>query len=150
MTKYLEQLFKHHQKKRNSKTSCYTYFRMAGDFKTEDISTLLSLTPFKSFDIGEMRRGGKGKYDFALWSYGYNADYTADVGEQLLDTIKDLEKRIDILNEIRNKYDVAFFLEIVPEMIVDDTHPAIYFDEKIIEFCYLTKTRIDIDMYIYK
>lgn len=131
------------------KTSCYTYFTIDGDFNPDEVTKLLGLNPFNKFSIGEDRPGGKSKYDFARWSYGYNDDYDGLVEKQLIETIKDLKPHIGTLNEIKSKYNVLFSLEIVPEMLVDDVHPAICLNKEIIEFCYLTQTKIDIDMYIY-
>ena len=50
----------------NTKNSCYTYFKIVGNFNPDDISALLNLTPEKSWKIGDLRRNGT-KYDFALW-----------------------------------------------------------------------------------
>ena len=42
----------------NTKNSCYTYFKIVGNFNPDDISALLNLTPGKSWKIGDLRRNG--------------------------------------------------------------------------------------------
>lgn len=149
MINLLKKYLPHRPKTAKAKTGCYTYFTIVGDFNPDEVTELLDLNPFNKFSIGEDRPGGKSVYDFARWSYGYNDDYDGLVEKQLIETIKDLNLHIDTLNEIKRKYNVSFSLEIVPEMLVDDVHPAICLNKEIIEFCYLTQTEIDIDMYIY-
>ena len=64
-------------------------------------------------------------------------------------TIAVLQDKIPVLNQIREKYDVSFFLEIVPEIYANDTNPCLAPSLDIIDFCHATRTEIDIDMYVY-
>lgn len=130
-------------------TSCYTYFAIKGNFPPDEISKILNLTPTKQWAIGDLRRDGKSRYDFALREYGRCDEYDVDVENQCLKTISDLRAKINDLKYIKKNYDVSFVLEIVPSIIVEDTHPAIGFNQDLIEFCYLTETSIDIDLYVY-
>ena len=132
----------------NTRNSCYTYFRIVGDFNPDDISALLNLTPEKSWKIGDLRRNGT-KFDFANWEIGRCSEYDVEVENQMRKTIAVLQDKIPVLNQIREKYDVSFFLEIVPEIYANDTTPCLAPSLDIIDFCHATRTEIDIDMYVY-
>lgn len=65
-----------------------------------------------------------------------------------MDTIKNLKNKISVLKSIKEQYDVNFEIMVVPS-IYGEEQPQIYLNEEIIEFCYLTGTTINFDMYIY-
>ena len=132
----------------NTRNSCYTYFKIVGNLNPDDISSLLSLTPERSWKIGDLRRDGT-KYDFAHWEIGRCAEYNAEVEKQMAKTIAILEDKIPLLNKIKEEYDVSFFLEIVPSIYVGDINPCLAPSLKVIDFCHATRTEIDIDMYVY-
>ena len=132
----------------NTRNSCYTYFKIVGDFNPDDISALLNLTPEKSWKIGDLRRNGT-KFDFAHWEIGRYSEYDVEVENQMSKTIAVLQDKIPVLNQIREKYDVSFFLEIVPEIYANDTNPCLAPSLDIIDFCHATRTEIEIDMYVY-
>lgn len=131
-----------------TKNSCYTYFRMCGNFDPNYVSELLNLQPVKSWGIGDTRADGT-EYDFANWEFGRCDDYDVDVSNQMRNTISLLKEKIDLLNKIREENDVEFFLEIVPHIYADDTNPCLAPSLDIIDFCHATRTKIDIDMYVY-
>ena len=54
-----------------------------------------------------------------------------------------------MLNQIRQKYDVSFVLEIVPTIYANDINPCLAPSLDVIDFCHETRTQIDIDMDIY-
>jgi len=128
---------------------CYTYFAIKGEFDPNKITLQLGITPSKCWSIGDKRRNGKSSYDFALWECGRCDDYEMDIEKQCLKTISVLSSKINILKEIKKNNDVNLVLEIVPMLYSDETTPALVFNRKIIEFCYLTNTHIDIDLYLY-
>ena len=132
----------------NTRNSCYTYFRIVGNFNPDDISALLNLTPEESWKIGDLRRNGT-KYEFANWMIGKCAEYDVYVENQMRKTISILLDKIAILNQIREENDVEFFLEIVPSIYVDDINPCLAPPLDVIDFCHATRTQIDIDMYLY-
>lgn len=132
----------------STRNSCYTYFKIVGNFNPDDISALLSLTPEKTCRIGDLRRNGT-KYDFALWEIGRCAEYDIEVENQMRKTIAPLQDKIPLLNQIRREYDVSFILEIVPTIYVNGINPHLAPSLDVIDFCYETRTEIDIDMYIY-
>lgn len=132
----------------NTRNSCYTYFKIVGDFNPDDVSELLNLTPEKTWKIGDLRRNGS-KYDFALWEIGRCTEYDVEVENQMRKTISVLQDKISLLNQIREQNDVSFVLEIVPTVYVDDTNPCLAPSLDVIDFCHATRTEIDLDLYVY-
>ena len=131
----------------NTRNSCYTYFRIVGDFDPDDISARLGLTPEKTWKIGDLRGDGT-IHDCAHWEIGKCAAYDWDTANQMRKTIAPLQDKISLLNRIRQEYDVSFYLEIVPTVYADDVAPTLAPTLDIIDFCHATRTEIDIDMYI--
>ena len=132
----------------NTRNSCYTYFRIVGNFNPDDVSALLNLTPEESWKIGDLRRNGT-KYEFANWKIGKCAEYDVYVENQMRKTISMLLDKIATLNQIREEKYVEFFLEIVPSIYVDDINPCLAPPLDVIDFCHATRTQIDIDMYLF-
>ena len=132
----------------NTRNRCYTYFRIVGNFNPDDVSALLNLTPEESWKIGDLRRNGT-KYEFASWRIGKCAEYDVYVENQMRKTISMLLDKIATLNQIREENDVEFFLEIVPSIYVDDINPCLAPSLDVIDFCHATRTKIDMDMYLF-
>ena len=57
------------------------------------------------------------------------------------DDIKEMIKLIE-------KYDVEYYLEVVPEIYSYNSHPCLAPSLDVIDFCHETRTNIDIDLYI--
>ena len=117
----------------NTRNSCYTYFAIVGNFNPDDVTALLNLTPEKSWKIGDLRRNGT-KYDFAHWEIGRCTEYDVEVKNQMRKTISVLQDKIPLLNQIREKYDVSFYLEIVPSIYADDVSPCLAPSLDVIDF----------------
>ena len=132
----------------DTRNSCYTYFKIVGDFNPDDVSELLNLTPEKTWKIGDLRRNGA-KYDFALWEIGRCTEYDVEVENQMRKTIALLQDKIPLFNQIRQENDVSFVLEIVPTIYAGDKKPCLAPPLDVIDFCHATRTEIDIDMYVY-
>ncbi len=132
----------------STRNSCSTYFKIVGNFNPDEVSRLLSLTPEKTWKIGDLRRNGT-MYDFALWEIGRCTEYDVEVENQMRKTIALLQDKIQLLNQIREENDVNFVLEIVPSIYVGDTNPCLAPPLDVIDFCHATRTEIDIDMYVY-
>lgn len=132
----------------NTRNSCYKYFKIVGKFNPDDVSELLNLTPEKTWKIGDLRRNGT-KYDFAHWEIGRCAEYDVEVENQMRKTLALLWDKIPLLNQVREQNEVHFVLEVVPKIYVDDINPCLAPPLDVIDFCHATRTKIDIDMYIY-
>ncbi len=144
------------------KTNSYTYFAICsngeieqrglvayerGIFDPDDITNLLGIQPFNCCAYGDTKRNGT-KYMFSSWDAERSEIDRLDVEAQCMDTIKNLKNKIPLLKQIKEQYDVNFVIMIVPS-IYGEEPPFLYFNEEIIEFCYLTGTIINVDMYVY-
>ncbi len=130
-----------------TKNSCYTYFRITGDFDPDIVTEKLGLLPDKTWKIDDIRLDGS-LHDFASWEFGRCDKYDIIVENQMHITIDSLLNKVDALNSIRDEFDVVFTLEIVPTIYTDSTSPCLAPSMKVIDFCHATRTEIDIDMYL--
>lgn len=130
-----------------TKNSCYTYFKIVGEFDPQEVSNTLELNAEKFWRIGDTRIDGS-KYEFALWEFGRCNDYDVEVANQMRKTISLLVDKVDLLNKIRQQNDVSFYLEIVPKIYAEDTTPCLAPTLDIVDFCHTTRTEIDIDLYV--
>lgn len=130
-----------------SENSCYTYFKITGDFNPDIITERLGLIPDKTWKIGDLRRNGTA-YDFALWEFGRCNQYDVLSENQMHTTIEPLMDKICILNDIRNEFGVFFTLQIVPTVHSGTIAPCLSPSMKVIDFCHATRTEIDIDLYV--
>ena len=130
-----------------TKNTCYTYFKITGDFDPDVITKRLGLIPSKTWKIGDKRKNGT-LYDFALWEFGRCNNYDVIVENQMHITIASLLDKIDILNEIKNELGVDYTLEIVPTVYSSNASPCLAPSLKVIDFCHATRTEIDIDLYV--
>lgn len=117
-----------------------------GIFNPDDITKILGIQPFKCWKKGDKRSGGS-QYLFSSWSAEKSNTDRLDVEAQCMETIKNLKSKIETLKQIKEQYDVYYVIMIVP-IIYGDEPPFMGFNEEIIEFCYLTGTTIEVDMYI--
>lgn len=62
--------------------------------------------------------------------------------------INNLDK--EKLNDLKNKYNLDYYLVIKPEIYINDIKQCLSLDDNIIEFLYLTKTHLDLDYYLYE
>ncbi len=129
-----------------TKNSCYTYFRITGNFDPDEISAILQLAPEEQWKIGDYRKNGT-QYDFASWEIGRCAEYDVLTENQMRKTIAPLTDKLEKLREIHSAYDVSFYLEIVPSLFVGETVPCAPSPD-IIDFCHETRTEMDIDLYL--
>lgn len=133
-------------KKQNS---CYTYFRITGTFDPDDISAILCLTPDQTWREGDPIKDGRASYQFSCWQYGRCDTYNVFTDEMMMQTIANLIPKIPLLQTIRDEFtDINFSLEIVPTVTSGESTPSLSPNRAVIEFCYLTHTDIDIDLYL--
>ena len=88
-------------------------------------------------------------YLMARRNNGRCEKYDVYVEKQMMKTIQELIPKIEILRKIKELYEVEFTLEIVPSIYVNNINPCLAPSREVIEFCYKTKTEIDIDLYVY-
>lgn len=131
----------------NTQNTCYTYFKIVGNFDPDRVTEWLGLVPEKSWRIGDRRKNGT-LYDFAMWMVGRVDTYDVIIANQMRQTIAVLQDKVDILNQMRETYDVSFYLEVVPSLYEGEISPCLAPSLDIIDFCHATRTEIDIDLYI--
>lgn len=132
-----------------TKNRCVTYFSIDGGlFDPDEITKILKIQPNKSWRADDLRMDGK-PYGFSYWECGRCDEYNVYVEEQMEKTISVLLNKIDLLKEIYDSYDVNFILEVVPEVNAGETTPCLAPSLKVIDFCHETRTKIDIDLYVY-
>lgn len=123
----------------------YTYFSIIGNFKTTDVIKLLDMKPIEKWDIGDKIRYRK-RVDFARINLVQSNIDTLILEEQVQDIVSLLKPKILILQEIFEKYDVKYCIQMVG-YLNEVEMPSISFNSNIIEFCYLTNSVIDCDLY---
>jgi len=126
---------------------CYTYFSIRGDFAPEVVTDMLNLNPFEFWKKGDVSKGGN-EYTTSAWNYGKCEEYDIETENQMMKTISELIPKTDILNQIKEKFDVEFYLEVVPTVYSKNDSPCLGPNLEVIDFCHKTRTLIDIDLYL--
>ena len=75
-------------------------------------------------------------------------NYDVYVSNMINKVINNLDK--EKLNDLKNKYNLDYYLVIKPEININDIKQCLSLDDNIIEFLYLTKTHLDLDYYLYE
>lgn len=133
-----------------NKHLCRTYFKIVGNFQAQVILEKLNLTPYKVINRGDPLPHQKGISNFDTIIIGMNDKYSVDINEMIRVTIGELTHKINLLSELKEKYSLTYYLEIVPTIASDSKEPTpiLSLDDDIIEFLFLTKTKQDLDYYI--
>ena len=132
---------------KKKENSCYTYFSIRGDFDPDVVTSMLELNPYKSWKSTDKRSNGT-QFGFACWDYGRCEEYDIETENQMMKTIANLIPKINILNQIKEKFDVEFYLEVVPKIYSKNASPCLGVNLDIIDFCHRTRTLIDVDLYV--
>lgn len=133
-----------------NKGNSYIYFALTGDnFDTQVITDKIGIIPTETWN-----KGDKGKYKLLL-KYSCWKLSTAKGQEYLMvdtlvnEIVNKLFDKIEIINELKNQFQLDSVLEIV--LYIDSNSeqstPALGHDLKTIEFLYRTKTTTDLDIY---
>ena len=133
----------------NKENSCCTYFSVWGDFDPDVVTAMLDLKPFNAWKKSDSSGDGK-QYTCSGWEYGKCEEYDIETEKQMMRTISELIPKIGILNQIREQYGVEYFLRVVPEIYSYNSHPCLAPSLEVIDFCHETRTKIDIDLYVYE
>jgi hypothetical protein len=128
----------------------YVYFALTGDkFDLQIVTERIGITPTETWDKGE-----NGKYkptlDYSCWKLSTDKGKEYKMIDSLVDeVIGQLFNKIEIINELKNEFDLDSVLEIV--MYIDTNEeqstPAFGLDLKTIEFLHRTQTKTDVDIY---
>ena len=130
------------------KQSCYTYFAIKGEFDVDEIVKLLGIQPNKSWKKTDIRVDGK-PFGFDFIQICRNDKYNPYVYEMMEVTIAPLLDKIDVLKEIKETYDVHYYLTVVPSLSAKGVNPAVAPSLKVMDFCHEIRCELDIDCYVY-
>lgn len=127
-----------------------TYFKIIGDCDIQEVIDILQIQPSNLWKKGDISaKNGKLKHSSTMLQFALiRKENEIYVNRQMLETINVLIAKVDKLKEIKEKFDVEFYLQIVLKFDSQQNQPIISPPREIIEFCYLTQTNIDYDYYI--
>ena len=82
---------------------------------------------------------------------GFNDDYNVDINQMFRVTLQSLFDKTALLSELKEKYSLEYYLVGVPEIVSesDDPHQILGVNEEIVAFLYASKTKLDLDYYVY-
>ena len=120
------------------KHACRTYFAIYG---AKDAAALLGEL---GLDKAQVRCD-----DFIL--VGFNDVYNVDINQMFRVTLQSLFDKTALLSELKEKYSLEYYLVGVPEIVSesDDPHQILGVNEEIVAFLYASKTKLDLDYYVY-
>jgi hypothetical protein len=132
------------------KGNTHVYFSLTGyNFDPQIVTDRIGVIPTETW-----KKGDKGKYkptlDYSYWKLSTEKGKEYIMVDSLVDeVIGQLFDKIEIINKLKNQFNLDSVLEIV--MYIDTNEeqftPALGHDLKTIEFLHRTKTKTDIDIY---
>ncbi len=146
-----------------NKTTCYSEFVIQSngkmtkngfktnknsEFNPDEITKLLNITPYHTTTMNASRPNGVGNYPFSTWSGCKKEEPILDAEKQVEMIVEELRDKIPTLLQIKKRYDVRFFITIVPS-IYNEEAPVIGFNKDIIDFCYKTGAEIGVHLYVF-
>lgn len=128
----------------------HVYFTLKGDnFDPKIVTERIGIEATESWKKGE-----KGKYnpklEFSCWKFSTSKEKESIEIEKLVNEIvEELFDKIEIINELKNQFQLDSTLEIVLDIDINPENPTpvLGHELKTIEFLYKTKTKADIDIY---
>ena len=128
----------------------YVYFALTGDsFDPQIVTERIGVNPTNKWN-----KGDKGKYkpnlDYSSWELSTQKGKEYIMVDSLVDeVIGQLFEKIEIINELKNQFELDSVLRIV--MYIDaneeQSTPTLGHDLKTIEFLHRTQTKTDVDIY---
>ena len=90
-------------------TKCETYFTITGNFNVDDITAILDLEPFESWNINDKKKKGKGNYAFSRWSYGLCEEYDVETSKMMEKTLENLFEKKEELKKIKDEFEDIYY-----------------------------------------
>ncbi len=135
--------------------TCYTYFKIVGNFDPHIIIDKLNIVPNKVEKIGEqiISEFNNKAYvcEDSYIQIGLNHNYDVNLNNMFEVTIKDLRPKIKELIDLKNEIKaIEYFLVAVPEIKAESEHPnpLISLTKEMMKFLVDIDGEIDIDYYI--
>lgn len=116
-------------------------------FNPNEITEFLGIAPKSTVTMGTVMKSGR-KYPFSNWAACEQTEPRRDAEEQVLAIVRTLKPLIPKILAIKKKYNVRTGINITPHIYCEES-PIIYFNQEIIEFCYLTGTEIGVDILVF-
>ena len=122
------------------KHACRTYFAIYG---AKDAAALLS-------ELGLGFENAQVRCNDSIM-IGFNDTYNVDINEMFRVTLQSLFEKTALLAQLKDKYSLEYYLVGVPEIVSesDDPHQILGVNEEIVAFLYQSKTKLDLDYYVY-
>lgn len=129
---------------KKTKNKCYTYFSIYGDFDVDEICRELDIVAIEGWQATDEGIDIENRDSYL--SCNKCVKYNIFASRQMEETIKPFEDKIDLLIELKEKYNLKYCLSVVPFLSLGETPPSLAPNRKIIEFCYKTGTELIIDV----
>ena len=126
------------------------YFALTGDnFDPEVVTERIGVIPTEKWNKGDKGQN-KPILEYSCWKFSTDMGKEYLIVDSLVDeVISKLFDKIEIINELKNQFNLDSVLEVV--MYIDTNEeqstPALGHDLKTIEFLYRTQTKTDVDIY---
>ena len=123
-------------------TNIMVEFVVIGDeFPLDTVTERLGVKPSNMYMKGDHRKE-------TAWCISTGYENSLDVGEQLNKLISILDHKQQVLNQLKEEYDLDYKFFIVVK-IEQNQSPGVYFDKRIIKFAHDIQAEFDIDLYVY-
>ena len=126
---------------------CLTYFLVFADAKTFDFADFCNCLELNFEKMQDWTVINDGVQSIEI---GRNEVYDDDVNVMIRRTLKDLFGKEEILASLKTKYNLDFWLERVPIILVGENKPRqkLSLDADVITFMHNTGTRDDLDYHL--
>lgn len=130
-------------------TTINAYFCIYGDdFSVDKFTQEMEITPTTTRNQGEIFMKGTTKH------VSYTTDWVYETGDQLTNNpliqlhelVGPLNKKIDVINHYKKKFNLQSQIVIVIRFTEYQT-PGLHFDHKLIKFAYETNSPYSVDIY---
>ena len=140
------------------KTNVKVYFSAkADDFSIEYFTNVLGIRPTRAYKKGEainrpsnpnVTSTGTHYRQYTSWELGTDYEQSYDISEQLDFVLNQLEGKEELLNQLRENYELAYRFTIVIQ-IENNEKPAMYLDRRFIHFADSIGADVYFDLYVY-
>ncbi|MBQ7307837.1 MAG: hypothetical protein IJW82_04830 [Clostridia bacterium] len=86
--------------------------------------------------------------DEVILKIGKNYNYDVDISSMIIKSLSVLFEKEEVLKTLKEKYNLHYYIEVVPSLYSKNITPSFFFNKTIIDFCYKTETEIDVDLYL--
>ena len=135
------------------KTTLYAYISFTGrddvnDFPLEVVTERLGVQPTETWRVGDRINNIVSRaYSFTCWKYESDRLETLDVDDVLLPILNVFQSKTDIINQLKEEFNLDVQIELVITMI-DGYTPGLVISPEFSRFAATINAFIDIDMYV--